>query len=104
MAGWMHSIHPPRESVAATVTEDEQAASGRHFARLQQLLADDALIPAGPTPGPIDTGVAVFEAASEEAARRLMDADPAIAERFARGGAPPPPGALLRGGGSARAG
>ncbi|MEV4132183.1 YciI family protein [Dactylosporangium sp. NPDC049742] len=67
------------------MTDEERAAWGLHFERLQRLLADGVLILAGPTLGETNTGVAVFEAPDEAAARRIMDEDPAIAGGFATG-------------------
>jgi uncharacterized protein YciI len=85
VADWIYFIHPPRENFAATMTDAEQECWGRHFARLQQLLADGTLVLAGPTLGPVNTGIAVIEAPDEEAARAIMNADPTIAEGFATG-------------------
>ena len=85
MAEWIYFIHPPREDFAATMTEEEQAVWGTHFARLQRLLAEGVMILVGPTLGRINTGIAVFEAPDEESARRIMDEDPAIASGIARG-------------------
>jgi uncharacterized protein YciI len=85
MADWVYFIHPPRENFAATMTEEEQAVWGVHFARLQQLLADGVLVLAGPTLGPVNTGIAVIEAPDEATAREIMNADPVIAGGYARG-------------------
>ncbi|GAA1543721.1 hypothetical protein GCM10009827_074310 [Dactylosporangium maewongense] len=85
MAEWIYFIHPPRADFAATMTDEERAAWGLHFERLQRLLADGVLILAGPTLGETNTGVAVFEAPDEAAARRIMEEDPAIAGGFATG-------------------
>jgi uncharacterized protein YciI len=41
---------------------------------------------AGPTLGPINTGIAIIEAPDEATARRIMDEDPTIASGFATGG------------------
>jgi uncharacterized protein YciI len=97
MAEWIYFIHPPRENFAATMTDEERAAWGVHFERLQRLLADGTLVLAGPTLGPVNTGIAVFEAPDEDAARRIMEEDPAIAGGFARGELRPFQLSLLRG-------
>jgi uncharacterized protein YciI len=76
VAEWIYFIHPPRENFAATMTDHEQAVWGEHFARLKQLHADGVLVIAGPTLGPTNTGVAVFDAEDEPAARAIMAADP----------------------------
>jgi uncharacterized protein YciI len=67
------------------MTEEEKAAWGVHFQRLQQMLADGVLIMAGPTLGETNTGIAVIEAPDEATARQIMDEDPAIAGGFATG-------------------
>ena len=97
MAEWIYFIHAPREEFAATMTDDEQAVWGVHFERLQRLLAEGTLILAGPTLGPVNTGIAVIEAEDEAAARRLMEEDPAIASGIATGEVRPFSVALLRG-------
>jgi len=97
VAEWIYFIHAPRDDFAATMTEEERAVWATHFARLQRLLAEGVLILAGPTLGPINTGIAVFEAPDEESARRIMDEDPAIASGIARGELRPFHVSLLRG-------
>jgi uncharacterized protein YciI len=94
---WVYFLHPPRDNFAATMTEAESEAWARHFDLLQQLLADGILIMAGPTLGPVNTGIAVFEAPDEAAARAIVDRDPAVAEGFARGELRPFRVSLLRG-------
>jgi uncharacterized protein YciI len=84
VAEWIYFIHPPRENFAATMTAAEQAVWGVHFERLQRLLAEGTLILAGPTLGEVNTGICVFEAPDEEAARRIMDEDPVFQAGFAR--------------------
>jgi uncharacterized protein YciI len=61
------------------MTAEESAAFAEHFAHLQRLLADEVLVLAGPTLGETNTGIAVFEAEDEDAARQVMESDPAIA-------------------------
>lgn len=94
---WIYFIHAPREDFAATMTDDEQEVWGAHFARLQRLLDEGVVILVGPTLGRINTGIAVFEAPDEEAARRIMDEDPAIASGIATGELRPFRVSLLRG-------
>ena len=94
---WIYFIHPPRENIAATMTDEEREVWDRHFERLQRMLADGTLILAGPTLGEVNTGIAVIEATDEDAARRLMDEDPAISSGFARGELRPFRASLLRG-------
>ena len=97
MAEWIYFIHAPREDFAATMTEQEQAVWATHFQRLQRLLAEGTIILVGPTLGRVNTGIAVFEAPDEAAARRVMEEDPAIASGIARGELRPFQVALLRG-------
>ena len=79
MADWIYFIHPPRDDFAATMTPEEDAVWGVHFRRFQRLLADGVIVLVGPTLGPINTGIAIFQAEDEAAARRIIDEDPVIA-------------------------
>jgi uncharacterized protein YciI len=79
MASWIYFLHPPRPDFAATMSEAESAVFAEHFQHLQRLLDDGALVLAGPTLGESNTGIAIFEAEDEEAARRVMESDPAVA-------------------------
>lgn len=97
MAEWIYFIHPPRPDFAATMTDDEAAVWSTHFERLQRLTADGVMILVGPTLGPVNTGVAIFEAPDEAAARRIMEEDPAIASGIATGELRPFRVSLLRG-------
>jgi uncharacterized protein YciI len=99
---WIYFIHPPRENFAATMTDEEKRVWGVHFERLQRLLQEGVLILAGPTLGPKNTGIAVFEAPDEPAAKRIMNEDPIIAGGFATGELRPFKAALLRGRGDGR--
>ena len=85
MEQWVYFIHAPRENFGKTMTEDEQAVWGEHFELLTRRLEDGSLILAGPTLGPINTGICVFEAPDEEAAERYMNEDPTISSGIARG-------------------
>jgi uncharacterized protein YciI len=97
MPEWIYFIHPPREDFAGTMTEEEQAVWGVHFERFERMLAEGSLILVGPTLGPTNTGIAIFEAADEEAARRVMEEDPVIAGGFAAGELRPFRVSLMRG-------
>ena len=97
MAEWLYFIHPPREDFAATMTDEEEAVWSIHFERFERLLVEGVLILVGPTLGRHNTGIAIFEAADEAAARRLMDEDPVIAGGFARGELRPFRVSLMRG-------
>lgn len=97
VAEWIYFIHAPREGFADTMTSDEEKVWAVHFERLQRLLAEGVLILAGPTLGPVNTGIAVIEAPDEASARRVMEEDPAIASGIATGELRPFRVALLRG-------
>jgi len=97
MAGWIYFIHAPRENFAATMTAEEEAVWEVHFERFRRLLDEGVVVLVGPTLGPVNTGIAIFEAADEAAARRIMDEDPVIAGGFARGELRPFRISLLRG-------
>jgi uncharacterized protein YciI len=97
MSEWIYFIHPPRDDFAATMTDEELAVWGVHFERLQRLHAEGTMILVGPTLGRVNTGIAIFEAPDEEAARRIMEEDPAIASGIGRGELRPFQLALLRG-------
>ena len=51
----------------------------------------------GPTLGPKNTGIGIFEAPDEAAASRIMDEDPVFVGGFARGELRPFRVSLLRG-------
>ena len=61
-------------------TEAEQAAVAEHFAYLQGLNAQGVIILVGRTLTTDEKtmGLAVFRAESEDAARQIMNADPAV--------------------------
>ncbi len=97
MAEWIYFIHPPRDNFAATMTAEEEAAWSAHSDRFERLLAEGVMILVGPTLGDVNTGIAIFEATDEAAARRIMEEDPAIAGGHARGELRPFRTSLLRG-------
>lgn len=85
MAEWLYFLLPPRDDFAETMTEDEQRAFDEHFAYMEKLLAEGTLVLAGPTLGPANTGLCIFEAEDGEAAREIMEADPPVAQGLVRG-------------------
>jgi uncharacterized protein YciI len=97
MAEWIYFIHPPRDDFAATMTDEEKAVWAVHFERFERLLAEGTIILVGPTLGSRNTGICIFEAPDEDAARRLMDEDPVLAGGFARGELRPFRVSLMRG-------
>jgi uncharacterized protein YciI len=71
----------PRLYADSAWTKEDNAALERHFARFQEATKSGQLILAGRTsePGDKTFGIAIFEAPDEEAARKFMQEDPAVA-------------------------
>jgi uncharacterized protein len=71
----------PRLYSDSNWTKQDNEALERHFARFQEAAKSGQLILAGRTKEPGDNtfGIAIFEASDEAAARRFMQADPAVA-------------------------
>ncbi len=84
MAEWLDLIHPPRENFVETISEEEVGIMQVHSAHLAALFDQGVLILAGPTFGPVNTGIAVIEAEDEEAARAIMLEDPAVTSGLMR--------------------
>lgn len=80
MAEWLYLIHPPRDDFVETITAEEAAVMGeQHFPYLSRLFEEGTLLLAGPTLGAgVNNGIAIIEADSEDEARAIMAADPAI--------------------------
>lgn len=97
MGEWIYFIHPPRPNFAETMTEEEEQVWAVHFERYQRLLADGTLILAGPTLGDVNTGIFIFEADDEGAARRIMEEDPVISGGYAEGELRPFRVSIMRG-------
>jgi uncharacterized protein YciI len=93
---WVYFIHAPREDFGETMTAEESAVWGAHYERLRQALLDGIVVLAGPTTGRINTGICVFEAEDEDAARSFMDADPILESGMASGELQPFRVSLLR--------
>jgi uncharacterized protein YciI len=85
MAEWIYFIHPPREEFAGTMTDAEQEVWSRHWERIKRLYLEGSIVLVGPTLGRVNTGLCIFEAPDEDAARSFMNNDPAIAEGVATG-------------------
>jgi uncharacterized protein YciI len=71
----------PRLQADSAWTKQDEAVLQRHFARFQEAAKSGQLILAGRTsePGDKTFGIAIFEAADEDAARKFMQEDPAVA-------------------------
>jgi len=79
MSDWVYFVHPPRDRFIETITDEESAIMQTHAAYLAEQFERGVLILAGPTFGPINTGISIIEAEDEDAARAVMMADPAVA-------------------------
>jgi uncharacterized protein YciI len=90
-------LHAPRDRFTETMTDEEHRIMGAHFERLQRLHREGTTILVGPTLGAVNTGIAVFEAADEATAQRIVDDDPAITSGLMRGELRPFRLSLLRG-------
>jgi uncharacterized protein len=97
MAEWVLFLHAPRERFTETMSDEEHRIMGAHFERLRRMHADGTTILVGPTLGPVNTGIAVFEAPDEQAAQRIVDEDPAVESGLMRGELRPFHLSLLRG-------
>jgi uncharacterized protein YciI len=79
MTHWLYVLTPPRETFRADMTDEESEIMSEHFRYLQGLLEEGSLVLAGPSLRPL-FGLVVFEAGDEEAARAVMEGDPAVAK------------------------
>lgn len=83
MPQFAYRIQPTRLAMLAEgPTEREARVVARHFAYLSELAERGQVLFAGRTLTADEQafGIVVFDAASEDAARRLMQGDPAVAE------------------------
>jgi len=71
----------PRLHADSAWTKEDNAVIERHFVRFQQAAKSGQLILAGRTaePGDKTFGIAIFEAPNEDAAKKFMEDDPAVA-------------------------
>ena len=81
MAQFLYILKPSRaEMLTEGPTEDEQRITSEHFQYLQDLCRDGVVHLAGRTleMGADTIGLVIFQADSAEAAKRLMENDPAV--------------------------
>jgi uncharacterized protein YciI len=97
MSEWVYFIHPPRENFVETITDEESTIMQTHRAHLAALFEQGVLVLAGPTFGPVNTGINVIEAADEDAAHAVMMSDPAITSGLMTGELRPMRVTFLRG-------
>jgi uncharacterized protein len=74
---WLCIIRPPRATFMEDSSPEEDEIMGAHFEYLKGLLEEGTLILAGPSLEP-PFGIIVFEAETEEEARRLIADDPSV--------------------------
>jgi uncharacterized protein YciI len=82
MQHFIYTIEPSRPELVTDPdawTEEENRIGETHFAYLNQATEDGTVILAGRSLDGQGPAVVIFEAASEEAAQRFMEADPFIA-------------------------
>jgi uncharacterized protein len=80
---WLYHIQPTRfEMVKSGPTPEEGAAMQGHVKYLTELTASGTLILAGRTHNEDESmfGIVIFRAPDEEAARKIMNGDPAVAK------------------------
>ncbi|QKJ19308.1 YciI family protein [Microbacterium hominis] len=80
MAQWLYRIVPSRPGMVIAPTPEEERIVGEHFRYLVSLRDAGVLILAGRTqehPGTF--GITIFDADDEQAARAVLDGDPAVA-------------------------
>ena len=77
MAHFLVIYRPPRPTFHEDATAEEERVIGSHFQYLKRLLADGKLLIAGPCEDG-SMGLAVIECESQEEARSILAADPAV--------------------------
>ncbi len=77
---FIYVIRPIRPGFKEGFTKEEEEIMGRHLNYLKDLIEKKAAILVGPC---LDAafGICIFEAESEEAARKITENDPAIKEK-----------------------
>lgn len=81
VAEYLYKIHPTRlEMLTQGPTPEEAAIVAQHLAYLQRLAEQGVVVLAGRTQKADERafGIVIFRAASEEAARNVMNNDPAV--------------------------
>jgi uncharacterized protein YciI len=84
MGHYLYKLIPPRPTFMADMTADEAAIMEQHFDYWTSLLDGGAVVAYGPVNDPAGGyGLAILEADTEQAARNIGDADPAVAKQLA---------------------
>ena len=99
MNQWIYVLKVTRlEMLTEGSTPEEDKIVGRHFAYLKDLTEKGVMILMGRTQNNNEStfGIAIFEAENEEAARTIMENDPAVAGGVMRATLYPYKVALMR--------
>jgi len=77
---YLYRVQPTRPGFLIESTPEEDGIVGDHFRYLESLAQRDTVLLAGRTLNTDETsfGIVVFVAESEDDARRIVDADPAV--------------------------
>lgn len=100
MRQWLYVLKPTRfEMLTQGPTQEESEIVSRHFQHLQELTKQGVMILVGRTQNADENtiGLVIFEAEDESAARKIMEADPAIIGGVMRADLYPYQIALMRG-------
>jgi hypothetical protein len=93
---WIYFIHPPRDNFAATMTEDEKVGLGLAFRAAAATAGRWDADPGWTHARHHQHGCGDLQGPDEQAARQLMEQDPAISSGYARGELHPFRVSLLR--------
>ena len=99
MSHFIYTISPSRPELITDPdawTEEENRIGEAHFAYLKRATEEGTVILAGRSLDGRGPAVVIFEAASEEAARRFMESDPFMASGLMLGNLHPFRAALIR--------
>lgn len=77
-AGWTYLIRIARGVSPEELTADETAIVQKHAAYIDGLYRDGVVMVAGPCTDFIGPGIVIFHASDEQAARAIMEGDPAV--------------------------
>ncbi len=99
---WLYQFKPGEErpdlaTNLAAWTEDDDPVFAAHYERLRQGADDGRVILAGRSQDGIGPAIVIFEADSEEEARRFMEEDPFVSEGLFGADLHPFRAALVRG-------
>lgn len=84
---YLYRVQTVRQDLLETrATEEESKILDQHFTYLKELTAKGVVVLAGRTLNRDETGfgIVIFHAASEEAARSIMQGDPAVQKKVLR--------------------